>query len=61
MDSYEQPRERPTDNKKQQEYFAGKQKRHTFKSQVVSLPLAKDIVDVIVGEKGSRARHFLIS
>jgi len=32
--------------------FRLKQKRHTFKSQVVSLPLAKDIVDVIVGEKG---------
>ncbi|PSB47287.1 IS5/IS1182 family transposase [Cyanosarcina cf. burmensis CCALA 770] len=52
VDSYEQPRERPTDNKEQPEYFSGKKKRHTLKSQVISLPLAKDIVDVLVGEKG---------
>lgn len=52
VDSYEQPRERPTDNKEQQEYFSGKKKRHTLKNQVISLPNAKDIVDVVVGEKG---------
>jgi hypothetical protein len=52
VDSYEQPRERPEDNQKQQEYFSGKKKRHTLKSQGVSLPLAKDIVDIVVGAKG---------
>ncbi|WP_414574300.1 transposase [Nostoc sp. CCY 9925] len=52
VDSYEQPRERPKDKKVQQEYFSGKQKRHTLKSQVVSLPEAKDIVDIVVGMKG---------
>ena len=53
VDSYEQPRERPKDNKEQQEYFSGKKKRHTLKSQVISLPEAKDIVDLVVGAKGS--------
>jgi len=52
VDSYEQPRERPTDKKEQQEYFSGKKKNHTLKSQVVSLPNAKDIVDIVVGAKG---------
>ena len=52
VDSYEQPRERPSDKKVQQEYFSGKQKRHTLKNQVVSLPEAKDIVDIVVGAKG---------
>ena len=51
VDSYEQPRERPTDKKEQQEYFSGKKKNHTLKSQVVSLPDAKDIVDIVVGAK----------
>ncbi|MDV2996865.1 MAG: hypothetical protein N4J56_006570 [Chroococcidiopsis sp. SAG 2025] len=46
-------RERPKDNKEQQKYFSGKKKRHTFKSQVISLPNAKDIVDIVVGAKGS--------
>lgn len=53
VDSYEQPRERPEDNNEQQQYFSGKKKRHTFKSQVVSMPKAQDIVDVVVGVKGS--------
>ncbi len=52
VDSYEQPRERPTGKQEQQEYFSGKKKRHTLKSQVVSLPEAKDIVDIVVGAKG---------
>lgn len=36
-------------------FFSGKKKRHTFKSQVVSLPLAQDIVDVMVGTEGSKS------
>ena len=52
VDSMEQPRERPSDQKKQKEYFSGKKRQHTFKNQFVSLPKGKDIVDVEVGEKG---------
>lgn len=31
VDSYEQPRERPSDNQEQREYFSGKKKQHTLK------------------------------
>lgn len=55
VDSYEQPRERPESNDEQKKFFSGKKKRHTFKSQVVSLPLAQDIVDVMVGAEGSKS------
>jgi len=48
----EQPRERPSDNEEQKEYFSGKKKQHTFKNQFITLPLGKDIVDVEVGKKG---------
>ncbi|MDZ4876743.1 MAG: hypothetical protein CLLPBCKN_006178 [Chroococcidiopsis cubana SAG 39.79] len=53
VDSYEQRRERPTDNDEQRKYFSGKKKSHTFKDQLISLPKARDIVDVIIGAKGS--------
>ncbi|MCC5639221.1 transposase family protein [Nostoc sp. CHAB 5844] len=43
----------PSNNQKQQEYFAGKKKQHTFKNQFVTLPEGKDIVDVEVGKKGT--------
>ncbi|MHC5728378.1 MAG: transposase [Nostoc sp.] len=52
VDSMEQPRERPSDNQEQKEYFSGKKKQHTFKNQFITLPEGKDIVDVEVGEKG---------
>jgi hypothetical protein len=52
VDSMEQPRERPGDNQKQQEYFSGKKKQHTFKNQVITLPKGQDIVDVVGGAKG---------
>ncbi|WP_229501654.1 transposase family protein [Nostoc mirabile] len=52
VDSMEQPRERPSDNQEQQEYFSGKKKQHTFKNQFITLPEGKDIVDVEVGKKG---------
>ena len=68
VDSWEQPRERPKDNEAQKEYYSGKkrmrsgrvprpwkrtkQKQHTFKGQVVTLPLGKDLVDVEVGREG---------
>ena len=52
VDSWEQARERPGDNQIQKEYYVGKKKQHTFKGQVIGLPLGKDIVDVEVGKKG---------
>lgn len=53
VDSSEQPRERPAEHKEQKEYFSGKKKQHTFKTQFITLPEGKDIVDVEVGKKGS--------
>jgi hypothetical protein len=55
VDSAEQPRERPLDYQEQKKFFSGKKQRHTFKNQFVSLPKGKDIVDVIVGERGPEA------
>ncbi|WP_254175218.1 transposase family protein [Planktothrix tepida] len=44
VDSYEQPRERPTDNEEQKKYYLGKKKAHTFKNQVIVMPNGKEIV-----------------
>ena len=71
VDSWEQPRERPGDNETQKEYYSGKkrmrsgrvprpwkrtkQKQHTFKGQVVTLPLGEDLVDVEVGRQGKNS------
>ena len=52
VDSTEQDRARPQDNREQKEYYSGKKKRHTFKSSVISLPEGKDIVDVTAGHRG---------
>lgn len=52
VDSMEQPRARPGDNQEQKQYFSGKKKQHTFKNQIISMPEAKEIVDVVVGMKG---------
>lgn len=52
VDSFEQARERPGDNQEQRTYFSGKKKQHTFKSQIVTLPQGKDIVDAVAGAKG---------
>lgn len=52
VDSFEQARERPSDNEEQRLYFSGKKKQHTFKSQIVTLPGGKDIVDATAGETG---------
>lgn len=52
VDSLEQARERPGDNEEQRSYFSGKKQQHTFKSQIVTLPLGKDLVDVSAGAKG---------
>jgi hypothetical protein len=55
VDSYEQVRERPGDNKEQEKYYSGKASKHTFKSQIIILPDARDIVDVIAGEPGPKS------
>lgn len=52
VDSLEQARERPEDNEEQRSWFSGKKQQHTFKSQIVTLPKGKDIVDVSAGAKG---------
>ena len=55
VDSYEQPIERPTDDREQKNNYSGKQKRHTKKNQVIVMPSGKEIVDVVVGETGATA------
>jgi hypothetical protein len=55
VDSYKQPRERPTDYKQQKKYYSGKPKKHTLKNQIVVMPNRKEIVDVVVGETGTTA------
>ena len=55
VDSYEQVRERPGNNKEQEKYYSGKSSKHTFKSQIIILPDASDIVDVIAGEPGPKS------
>jgi hypothetical protein len=52
VDSAEQVIERPSDYETQKKYYSGKQKRHTFKNQVIVLPKGADIVDVVVGKPG---------
>jgi hypothetical protein len=53
VDSTEQHRQRPGDYKEQKKFYSGKKKKHTFKNQLIILPEAQDIVDVIVGKPGS--------
>ena len=52
VDSSEQVIERPSSYQDQKQYYSGKQKKHTLKSQFVVLPKGKDIVDVVVGKPG---------
>ena len=52
VDSFEQDRERPSDNDIQKKYYSGKKRRHTFKNQVIGLPKGDDIIDITVGERG---------
>ena len=53
VDSYDQPRERPTDYQEQKKNYSDHQKRHTKKNQVIVMPSGKEIVDVVVGETGA--------
>jgi hypothetical protein len=55
VDATEQAVERPLGQEKQKPYYSGKQKRHTSKSQIVICSEIKDIVDVVIGEIGSKS------
>jgi len=55
VDSYEQAIERPSDNQVQKQYYSGKKKQHTLKSQVTVLPKGADIVDVDAGYPGTKS------
>jgi hypothetical protein len=52
VDSSEQQRLRPTAYEEQKKFYSGKQKKHTFKNQLIVMPSGKEIVDVIVGNPG---------
>ena len=54
VDTWEQAIPRPEDDDEQETYYSGKQKCHTRKNQIISLPKGIDIVDVVLGEKGPR-------
>jgi len=47
VDSSEQAMERPLDYQQQKKYYSGKKKNHTLKTQFITLPQGKDIVDVV--------------
>jgi hypothetical protein len=51
-DSTEQARERPSDDTEQRQYYSGKQKRHTQKTQVLGTSEGREFVDVIAGVPG---------
>ncbi len=55
VDSYEQVRERPSDNAEQEKYYSGKKSNHTFKTQMIILPDGRDIVDIVAGEPGPKS------
>ena len=60
VDTWEQPIPRPQDHDEQKTYYSGKQKEHTRKNQLISLPKGIDIVDVVIGEKGPRSDSKLL-
>ena len=60
VDTWEQPIPRPQDNEEQKAHYSGKQKDHTRKNQLISLPNGTDIVDVVLGEKGPRSDSLLL-
>lgn len=55
VDSTEQGRERPGDNAEQQQYYSGKKKRHTLKTQVITTDDGTEIADVVAGVPGPTA------
>lgn len=55
VDSTEQPIERPLDQEEQEIYYSGKQKKHTRKNQLITLPNGSDIIDVVAGDPGPKS------
>jgi hypothetical protein len=55
VDTEEQEIERSLDYEQQKKHYSGKKKMHTFKNQIICLPKAEDIVDVVGGEPGPKA------
>ena len=55
VDNTETTRQRPSDSQKQQEFYSGKKKDHTWKNQLIITPFGTDIIDVITGEKGKES------
>ena len=52
VDSTKQDIFRQKHDEKQKKYYSGKQKSHTLKNQIIITDKGKEIVDVIVGERG---------
>jgi hypothetical protein len=55
VDRWEQPIPRPQEQEEQAADYSGKQKEHTRKNQLITLPQGTDSVDVVIGEKGPRS------
>jgi hypothetical protein len=60
VDTWEQPIPRPQDSEIQEAFYSGKQKTHTRKNQLITLPAGTDIVDVVIGEPGPRSDSTLL-
>jgi hypothetical protein len=43
------------DSEEQKKYYSGKKRKHTFKTQVISLAKMTDIVDIVSGEPGPKS------
>ncbi|MHC5819972.1 MAG: transposase [Nostoc sp.] len=52
VDSAEQAIERPVDYQEQKQYYSGKKKMHTLKSQFIVFPNGEYIVDIYIGKLG---------
>ncbi|WP_009630010.1 transposase family protein [Synechocystis sp. PCC 7509] len=55
VDSWEQPKEKPSEQEEQKKYYSGKKKNHTLKTTIIVLPSGIDIVDVIPGSPGTKS------
>jgi len=60
VDTWEQSIPRPQDPEVQEAFYSGKQKTHTRKNQLITLPRGTDIVDVVIGEPGPRSDSKLL-
>jgi hypothetical protein len=55
VDTTEQQRQRPGEPEEQEKFYSGYKHMHSFKNQLIILPEAKDIVDVVIGEAGPKS------